>query len=230
MLAMTNFAERYRELTDDQLLKIAASGDDLTTEAEAAFVAEIERRGFRDHAMELRRVAIEARKKKQPLPEPGFDPALLRMHADEIAAAPDLDPDKNLDLTVVSRFRDLVPAQLALGALRSAGIDVSLCDENMLRMDWLLSNAIGGLRLVVPRADVEAATAILEAPTPATLDAGTGETFEHPACPNCGSTETFFEELDQKWSRGSLYFVPLPIVRDDWHCADCGHFWKAPHD
>lgn len=230
MLATPNFAEVYRELADHQLLKIAASGDDLTTEAESAFIAEIDRRNILEHAMELRRVAIEARRKKQPLPEPGFDPALLRMYADDIAAVPDQEPDKNLDLTVIARFRDLVPAQLALGALRSAGIDASLCDENMLRMDWLMSNAIGGLRLVIPRADAEAATEILQAPTPRTLDAGAGETFEHPVCPNCGSTETFFEELDQKWSRGSLYFVPLPIVRDDWHCESCGHFWKAPHE
>jgi rubredoxin len=230
MLAMANFEERYRELTDEQLLEIAAAGDDLEQAAQDAFNTETDRRGISERAAQLHRAAIEARRKKLPMPEPGFDPDLLQLQVEDIEASPELQPDKQIDLAVVERFRDLVPAQLALGALRSAGIDATLRDENMVRMHWLYSNALGGVRLVVPLSELDAAIEILNSPTPSTLDAGTGDLFQHPVCPNCGSTETFFEELDQKWSRGSFFVFPLPFVRDEWHCESCGHYWKAPQE
>src|SRR5215831_1745030 len=48
------------------------------------------------------------------------------------------------DLVVVGQFRDLHEALLARGALDSAGIESVLVDDNMIRLDWFISNLLGG--------------------------------------------------------------------------------------
>ena len=74
------------------------------------------------------------------------------------------------DLVSIRRFRDLPEAQLAKGMLESAGIECFLTDDNMVRMDWFISNLLGGVKLAVNQEDAEAANAILDEPMPETLD------------------------------------------------------------
>ena len=57
-------------------------------------------------------------------------------------------PDKR-NLVLLRRFRDLPEALLAKGKLDSAGVDCFLADENMVRMDWFISNLLGGVKLMV---------------------------------------------------------------------------------
>ncbi|MGI9104416.1 MAG: hypothetical protein ACR2IF_18385 [Terriglobales bacterium] len=73
------------------------------------------------------------------------------------------------ELAVIRKFRDLPEALLAKGALESAGIESHLLDENLVRLDWFYSNAIGGVRLCVRREDASAAFRVLNEPA---LDAG----------------------------------------------------------
>lgn len=56
-------------------------------------------------------------------------------------------------LVTIQHFRDIPEALLAKGKLESAGIECLLADGNLVRMDWLLSNAIGGIRLQVQKQD-----------------------------------------------------------------------------
>jgi hypothetical protein len=72
------------------------------------------------------------------------------------------------DLLEIRRFLDLPEALLAKGRLESAGIECFLTDDNMVRINW--SNLLGGAKLLVNRADAEAATAVLDEPIPETLD------------------------------------------------------------
>ena len=57
------------------------------------------------------------------------------------------------ELITLQQFRDVPEALLAKGKLESAGIACVLADGNLVRMDWLLSNAIGGIRLQVHQQD-----------------------------------------------------------------------------
>ena len=50
---------------------------------------------------------------------------------------------------VLRRFRDLPEALLAKGKLECAGFDCFLADDNMVRMDWFISNLLGGVKLMV---------------------------------------------------------------------------------
>jgi hypothetical protein len=68
------------------------------------------------------------------------------------------------ELAVIRKFRDLPEAWLAKGALDAAGIESHLLDENLVRLDWFYSNAIGGVRLCVRVDDAAQAFRVLNQP------------------------------------------------------------------
>jgi Putative prokaryotic signal transducing protein len=73
------------------------------------------------------------------------------------------------DLVTLRQFRDLPEAILARGVLESAGIESFLADDNIVRMDWFISNLIGGIKLKVRKEDLEAANEVLQEPAPGEL-------------------------------------------------------------
>ena len=138
-----------------------------------------------------------------------------------------LDVLEERDLVPIRRFRDLPEALLAKGSLESSGIECFLTDDNMVRMDWFISNLLGGIKLAVNQEDAEAATAILDEPMPETLDIeGVGE-YEQPRCPVCRSLDVNFEQLNKKVAYTSAWLgVPIPLHTQAWTCRSCGHQWQ----
>lgn len=131
-------------------------------------------------------------------------------------------------LVTLEHFRDMPEALLAKGKLESAGIDSVLADGNLVRMDWLLSNAIGGIRLQVRHEDLETARAVLHEPIPAEFgDEALGETFIQPRCPRCCSLDIGFEKIDRFWTYGLwlLLSFPIPVRKSNWKCYTCGIEW-----
>jgi hypothetical protein len=129
------------------------------------------------------------------------------------------DPQVELrSLTAVRKFRDLPDALLAKGSLESAGIESFLADDNMVRMDWFISNLLGGIKLLVKPEDIEAANQILDQPIPEDFAVdGVGE-YRSPRCPNCQS-------LDVIEYAGA--FIGLPSVLEPiWKCQACGSEWE----
>ncbi len=68
------------------------------------------------------------------------------------------------ELVTIRRFRDLPEALIARGLLESADIECFLTDDNMVRLDWFISNAIGNMKLRVNKDDAETALEILNQP------------------------------------------------------------------
>jgi rubredoxin len=97
----------------------------------------------------------------------------------------------------------------------------------MVRMDWFISNFIGGVKLKVNPEDSEAATAILNQPIPNSFEVeGIGE-YQQPHCPQCRSLDTAFEELNKPLAYASAYLrVPIPLHSKLWKCKACGYEWE----
>ncbi|HZU43269.1 MAG TPA: hypothetical protein VE994_11395 [Terriglobales bacterium] len=131
------------------------------------------------------------------------------------------------ELVTIRQFRDLPDAMLAKGILESAGIECFFGDENIVRMDWFISNLVGGVKLKVKPEDALEANAILEQPIPDNFDVeGVGE-YEQPRCPKCESTDISFEELNKPLAYGSAYLgVPIPFQTKAWKCHACGQRWR----
>lgn len=136
-------------------------------------------------------------------------------------------------LVTLRHFRDIPEALLAKGKLESAGIECVLADGNLVRMDWLLSNAIGGIRLQVKQPDFEVARAILDEPIPSEFGPeDVGENFVQPRCPRCCSLDIGFEKINRFWTYGLwlLLSFPIRIRKGSWKCYTCGIEWPEQAD
>jgi len=109
----------------------------------------------------------------------------------------------------------------------AAGIEARLLDDNMIRMDWFISNLLGGIKLQVRPEDVDAANEILSQPIPEMVDVeGVGQ-YEQPKCPQCQSLDISFQELNKLLSYGSAYVgIPIPVCKKAWTCHACGNEWE----
>lgn len=65
------------------------------------------------------------------------------------SAAPSIQVPEKRDLVLLRRFRDIPEALLAKGKLESCGVECFLADDNMVRLDWFISNLLGGVKLLV---------------------------------------------------------------------------------
>ncbi len=131
------------------------------------------------------------------------------------------------ETVTLRQFRDLPEALLAKGSLESAGIEAYLVDDNMIRMDWFISNLLGGIKLKVRPEDAEAAGEILNQPIPEMLDVEGVGNFEQPKCPRCQSLDVTYEELNKEFSYLTAYAgVPIPVYKKGWTCHACGNEWE----
>jgi hypothetical protein len=144
----------------------------------------------------------------------------------------DETPPEFRDLTTIRRYRDLSEALVARAVIESAGIFCFLKDENFARLVWQDSNFIGGIRLQVAAADVEAAQSILSQPVPDTIAIPDQPGFEQPRCPRCTSTDIIWERQGRKAALASLYLFSLPLPRgsESWTCNSCGLRWVDDDD
>ena len=137
-----------------------------------------------------------------------------------------------MTLTTIRHYRDLTEAIVARCLLESSGIEANLCDENLVRLNWQISNFIGGIRLQVESEDASDAIAILDSPIPETIDYGEDFLYAQPRCPNCESLNIDFEGSSRKAALASLYVfaLPLPLGSKTWVCKHCGNRWHETEE
>jgi hypothetical protein len=132
---------------------------------------------------------------------------------------------------VLRRFRDLPDALLAKSILDSADIECFLIDENIVRMNWLWSNLVGGVKLWIRPEDADAAELLDQDWLESFVIGGVGE-YKQPRCPKCQSFDISFRELIKRVAYASILgmwfagFIPLiPLHRLGWKCHSCRHSW-----
>jgi hypothetical protein len=176
---------------------------------------------------ELQRLALNAESLTE-LAWDALDDEMDRRHIDMADdPAPKPNPQMEMrELVTVRQFRDLPEALLAKGSLESAGIECFLADENLVRLDWFISNFIGGIKLNVRARDAENALQLLNEPILEGLYVQGVGLYEQPRCPKCHSLDINFQELDRPIAYMSAFLrVPLPVQRPAWRCHDCDAEW-----
>jgi len=193
----------YRSMTDAELDRIASDPASLTGAARTVLQQELTSRG------------------RAPLPDFPTPEAEAERRAETDREAHSLEP------VLVRRFRDLPEATVAKGLLDSVGIESVLADDNLIRLDWLYSNFLGGVKLLTRRKDAELAKTLLEQGALEQFEVeGVGH-YEQPRCPKCGSMDISLDGLHKPASYASLLVnVPIPIVDAGWRCHSCGHGWE----
>jgi len=177
---------------------------------------------------ELHRLARNA----ESLTEPACDALEDEMDRRHMEFSDDADPEPRQEMEVrelvtIRQFRDLPEALLAKGSLESSGIECFLADENLVRLDWFISNFIGGIKLKVSAPDVINAQKVLDEPILEGLYVHGVGLYEQPRCPKCQSLDVNFQELDRPIAYMSAFLrVPMPVQRPAWHCQSCDAEWE----
>lgn len=135
------------------------------------------------------------------------------------------------NLVVVARYSFPLDAQIAKSNLESAGIAAYIADEHTINMQWLYSDALGGVRVLVAASDLEEAREILgEDFSPSVIEASDSgsENVPERCCSYCGSHDV---ELYTKGKRSAfvifiLLGFPLFFYQHGIKCHACGKFTK----
>jgi predicted RNA-binding Zn-ribbon protein involved in translation (DUF1610 family) len=128
------------------------------------------------------------------------------------------------DLVTVGRFTNEFEAELVRAKLEQAGIAAAVVDANIVAVNWLLSNAVGGVRVQVPASRAEEAKAILMVGEAEEPEAAADEYV----CPMCGSTDV--NRVRTSWRIAFAFFfflrIPVPFKLGELRCGACGHRWQ----
>ena len=124
-----------------------------------------------------------------------------------------------MELFVVRTFNNYFSANILLTKLRDAGIQCYLKDEYTVTMDPLLTNAVGGIKLVVNKADADEVVALMKH-----FDE---EYRRNAVCPKCGSHDI---ALVPKRSAANMITAILSWLFSDYavsaenvyQCGACG--------
>ena len=131
-----------------------------------------------------------------------------------------------MEFVILETFDNYIDANLTKGRLEEAGINCWLKDEDTATILPILTNAIGGIKLMVDKNDIDKAREILDA-----LKEVKRKSF---ACPNCGSHNIEYITSNRKpsnilssvltWMLGS-YAIGIEQI---WHCFDCNEEFEQP--
>jgi len=115
-------------------------------------------------------------------------------------------------------------AHIARASLEAAGIPAVIADEHTISMQWLYSNALGGVKVLVPPEFANEARRILATDFSAAVELATGTT--KATCSACGGTnlEPFTKGKRSAFMVFLLLGFPLFFYKHGYKCADCGEF------
>jgi hypothetical protein len=128
-----------------------------------------------------------------------------------------------MGFVLIKRFDNSIDAHLFRISLENEGIECFLVDEEIVTINPLYANAVGGIKAKVREADVERTLIFLKSI----------EKEQIPKCPSCGSTDIFIDYSPKKalphWiaSLFSLLTVTYPITGKIMHsCKACGERFR----
>ena len=132
---------------------------------------------------------------------------------------------------VIRVYRDMPAALTDRMILEAAGIECYLFDENTVRIDWLWSNLLGGVKLVVRQSDAPDAEKLLTGGKNEKFTVqGVGE-YEPERCPKCRSVDVSCNELKKRIAGvGLLLGIPIAMIQRGWNCHNCGYIWELAED
>ena len=153
-------------------------------------------------------------------------------HSLEEGPAPSLDiPPAWVELVPVASCRDVAVAHVQRAALDSAGIPAFIQDEHLVGLYWTYSQAIGGIRVLVPLDRASEAQRILKEDRSSVLH-DISEASLPPAvnevCPSCGAETVQPARIARRIKAASLAVgIPVTFWSDRFSCLPCGHRWSA---
>src|ERR1051325_13236 len=126
-----------------------------------------------------------------------------------------------MNFIVLQVYANYIDANIVMGRLEEDGINCWLKDENTVTIDPILTNAVGGIKLMVPEDEAERAVELLRQYK--------AELLPIIKCPRCGSGNVELVSTPRKASNWistifSFFFVSAPLPVDKvYHCFNCSN-------
>jgi len=125
-----------------------------------------------------------------------------------------------MEIATVKTFTNYFSANIYLTKLQAAGIECYLLDESTVTIDPILSNAIGGIKLVVKKEDEQEALKFINE---------FGEEYmKSVKCPKCGKAA--FSYIQKPGTKNILtaiftwFFLSYAVAPEHvYHCSNCGY-------
>ena len=120
-------------------------------------------------------------------------------------------------------------AHLDIAKLSDEDIEAMLKDENIVAIDPIYANAVGGIKIIVKDDEYERALKVLNTNEFNYLqDAFPDEPISGQIkCKNCSSINVFQKG---SWLVGLIFliltFAPFTTKKSNYVCLDCSHKWK----
>ena len=133
-----------------------------------------------------------------------------------------------MNFVVLQVYANYIDANIIMGRLEEDGINCWLKDENTVTIDPILTNAVGGIKLMVPEVQAERAVELLRQYK--------AELLPIIKCPRCGSGNVELVSTPRKASNWistifSFLFVSAPLPVDKvYHCFNCGNEYQLPDE
>jgi len=129
----------------------------------------------------------------------------------------------------VASYRDIPLAELTKSNLESEGIECFLLNKYLIGVNWLYSEALGGVKVHVKAEDLKRAEKILSEDESLILnhsDLDFPEPEESDFCDSCGSSN--LELIKYSRMSGALMLLHLPLFfwGTRYKCRDCGKKMK----
>jgi predicted RNA-binding Zn-ribbon protein involved in translation (DUF1610 family) len=123
-------------------------------------------------------------------------------------------------------YDNYIPAHLDMGRLKEEGIESWLKDEHSVTINPILTNAVGGIKLMVEETQAQRAWEILTREKAAYI-----ASF---ACPKCGSNKILAEEVPRKasyWLESIMVFFlghSALGLEKIYRCLNCQNEFTEP--
>lgn len=131
-----------------------------------------------------------------------------------------------MKLITIKTFDDGISAHILKNKLESEGINCFVFDENIVTVNALFSNAVGGVKLKIEEQDKEKALSIIQEIENKPL---TDQNDVEIRCPECHSTSLYSNFKSMKDGKGilsaivSFVFFVFPIYyKSVYKCKNCG--------
>ncbi len=117
------------------------------------------------------------------------------------------------DFVTIETYDDYLTANLDKQKLEEQGIECYLADENTVTVQWILKNALGGIKLRVPGQYADKALRVLREKTDETpVDFKLEEKPDDLICPNCGSNNTRTEKYSKAIAGWTWLILGFPVT------------------
>ena len=218
-------SERYRQMSDEELLVLAPQSSELTPMAQQALANEVRSRGLKIEVQNAGQSRPSQFRRPQFRPPPTIEPESSTVDSDgsdSLAASPYDEDRKLVDLCTLWSVRDALKVQNILDA---AGIPFFMGTEKAAGADLVTSNFANGVVVQIMQIGRPWARQAMQHYQPE--DDRTPKVEQDPGdltvrCPKCLSEEGVFEGGTDT----------LIVAGDDssqkfrWTCDSCGHQWE----